>query len=490
MQASKATRERILFSTFHHQGKHQVPEMEGTRETEIGMTENMLYEASVSGNTESLKKFIEEDRLTLSRSSLTCFGENPLHIAAMQGHLDFAKALVTLKKDLVSDLDSKGRSPLHLASANGYIEIVKVLLMANPSVCLLRDEDGRTPLHVAAMKGRVDVVSRLVLARPEVAKFKLDGGETVLHLCVEYNRLEVLKQLIRFRTVKDTWVNDKLDNGNTILHIATNLKQVETIKYLLEETVVEVNAVNGNGITALDIIEHMPIRDLKAMEINRLLMQAGGHIGHQLRDHGSGHGKILVSQPPSLVNGTLKPPTNKDDWLNRKRDGLLISATVIAGMTFQSGLSPPDGLKSNGKSNMATTIPRDFQVFWVANTISFVASLTIMLLLVSGLPLKNRIVRWMLVVAMWVTITTLVISYSSLMMANSEGHMIFNVRVIWLYLCLGLTFIVFLVHTCRCIISIIRKVCTNEIEGGHRQGQVQEKNTSTWTATSEMRETM
>ncbi|GMP62714.1 hypothetical protein CsSME_00024705 [Camellia sinensis var. sinensis] len=246
-----------------------------------------------------------------------------------------------------------------------------------------------------------------------------------------------------------------------------------TIKYLLEETVVEVNAVNGNGITALDIIEHMPIRDLKAMEISRLLMQAGGHIGHQLRDHGSGHGKILVSQPPSLVNGTLKPPTNKDDWLNRKRDGLLISATVIAGMTFQSGLSPPDGLKSNGKSNMATTIPRDFQVFWVANTISFVASLTIMLLLVSGLPLKNRIVRWMLVVAMWVTITTLVISYSSLMMANSEGHMIFNVRVIWLYLCLGLTFIVFLVHTCRCIISIIRKVCTNEIEGGHRQGQVQ-----------------
>ncbi|GMP62793.1 hypothetical protein CsSME_00024756 [Camellia sinensis var. sinensis] len=410
--------------------------MEGTRETEIGMAENMLYEASVSGNTESLKKFIEEDRLTLSRSSLTCFGENPLHIAAMQGHLDFAKALVTLKKDLVSDFDSKGRSPLHLASANGYIEIVKVLLMANPSVCLVRDEDGRTPLHVAAMKGRVDV-------------------------------------LIRFRTVKDTRVNDKLDNGNTILHIATNLKQVETIKYLLEETVVEVNAVNGYGITALDIIEHMPIRDLKAMEISRLLMQAGGHIGHQLRDHGSGHGKILVSQPPSLVNGTLKPPTNKDDWLNRKRDGLLISATVIAGMTYQSGLSPPDGLKSNGKSSMATTIPRDFQVFWVANTISFVASLTIMLLLVSGLPLKNRIVRWMLVVAIWVTITTLVISYSSLMMANSEGHMIFNVRVIWLYLCLGLTFIVFLVHTCRCIISIIRKVCTNEIEGGHRQGQVQ-----------------
>ncbi|CAL5340599.1 unnamed protein product [Camellia sinensis] len=161
-----------------------------------------------------------------------------------------------------------------MASANGYIEIVKVLLMANPSVCLVRDEDGRTPLHVAAMKGRVDVVSQLVQARPEVAKFKLDRGETVLHLCVEYNRLEVLKLLIRFTTVEDTWVNDKLDNGNTILHIATNLKQVETIRYLLQETAVEVDAANGNGITALDIIEHMPIRDLKAMEIGKMLMQS------------------------------------------------------------------------------------------------------------------------------------------------------------------------------------------------------------------------
>ncbi|CAL5401568.1 unnamed protein product [Camellia sinensis] len=384
----------------------------------------------------------------------------------MQGHLDFAKALVTLKKDLVSDLDSKGRSPLHLASANGYIEIVKVFLMANPSACLVRDEDGKTPLHVAAIKGRVGVVSQLVQARPEVAKFKLDPGETILHLCVEYNRLEVLKQLIRFRTVEDTWVNDKLDNGNTILHIATNLKQVETIKYLLEETVVEVNAVNGNGITALDIIEHMPIRDLKAMEISRLLMEAQGHIGHQLR----GHGKILVSQPPSLVNGTLKPPTNRDDWLNRKRDGLLISATVIAGMAYQSGL------KSNGKSNMATTIPTDFQVFWVANTISFVASLTIMFLLVTGLPLKNRIVRWILVVAMWVTITTLVITYSILMKAILPENMTYVIAVS-LDLCLFLTFIVF---PCRFIIWIIRKVRkyinkrnTNKIEVGHRRGQVQ-----------------
>ena len=36
----------------------------------------------------------------------------------------------------------------------------------------------------------------------------------------------------------------------------------------------EVNAVNGNGFTALDIIQHMP-RDLKGMEIRESLAKAG-----------------------------------------------------------------------------------------------------------------------------------------------------------------------------------------------------------------------
>ncbi|THG12367.1 hypothetical protein TEA_001029 [Camellia sinensis var. sinensis] len=271
--------------------------MEGTHETEIGMRENMLYEAS-----------------------------NPLHIAAMQGHLDFAKALVTLKKDLVSDLDSKGRSPLHLASANGYIEIVKVLLMANPSVRLVRDEDGRTPPHLAAMKGRVDVLS------------------------------------IRFRTVEDTWVNDKLDNGIIDLHIATNLKQVETIKYLLEETVVEVNAVNGNDITALDIIEHMPIRDLKAMEISRLLMQAGGHIGHQLR--AKRKRRLRPSPSPSSATSKHRSTSTLTLIFNphlrlrlRNRDQLRPSFTLV----FDFDLDPEIRPSSSTSTQISTsTLGFDF----------------------------------------------------------------------------------------------------------------------------------
>ena len=40
-------------------------------------------------------------------------------------------------------------------------------------------------------------------------------------------------------------------------------QSVQTVRYLLNGNMVEVDAVNGNGLTALDVIEHMP-RDLKS----------------------------------------------------------------------------------------------------------------------------------------------------------------------------------------------------------------------------------
>ena len=49
---------------------------------------------------------------------------------------------------------------------------------------------------------------------------------------------------------------------------------MQTVRYLLNGNMVEVDAVNGNGLTALDVIEHMP-RDLKSMEILESLSKAG-----------------------------------------------------------------------------------------------------------------------------------------------------------------------------------------------------------------------
>ena len=127
--------------------------------------EKRVYEASVTGNVSLLKQLMAEDPPTHARAAVTCFNETPLHVAAMLGHLDFTKYLLTQKPDMTMAVDSRGRSPLHLASANGYDELVSILLLANSDACLIRDEDGRTPLHLVVMKGQVEVVRKLFSAR-------------------------------------------------------------------------------------------------------------------------------------------------------------------------------------------------------------------------------------------------------------------------------------------------------------------------------------
>ncbi|KAK3438830.1 hypothetical protein EUGRSUZ_C03379 [Eucalyptus grandis] len=163
--------------------------------------------------------------------------------------------------------------PLHLASVNGYVEIARELLQLDPLACLVHDEDGRTPLHLATMKGRINIVIELVKARPEVAEHRLSHGQTALHLGVRHNRLETLKVLVEMVGDGDL-VNAQDDEGNTILHLAASNKQIETVKYLLQRSEVDVNTVNRNGFSALDIVEHFP-KDFKVIELRELLVDAG-----------------------------------------------------------------------------------------------------------------------------------------------------------------------------------------------------------------------
>ena len=188
--------------------------------------EKEVYEASVTDSVSLLKQLMAEDALTLARAAITCFNETPLHVAAMLGHLDFTKYLLTHKPDMTMAVDSRGRSPLHLASANGYVEMVNILLSVNSDSCLIQDEDGRTPLHLAVKKGQVEIVRKLFGARRQVVRYKLDQGETILHYAVKQNRLGVLKLLLELKGEFE-FLNSKDDYGNTVLHTATALKQFE-----------------------------------------------------------------------------------------------------------------------------------------------------------------------------------------------------------------------------------------------------------------------
>ncbi|KAH7849605.1 hypothetical protein Vadar_020287 [Vaccinium darrowii] len=464
---------------------------------------NKLYEASIRGNVQALDALMEKDELILDRVSLTCFDETPAHIAAMRGHVDFMRVLLSHKPKLASHLDSLGRSPLHVACAEGHANIVCELLGVDNRVCWVHDGDGRTPLHLAVAKGQVEVMRELLgvisrrveSTRERVQVLKGGGeGESVLHLCVKYNRSKALKLVVEWmRSIDDdgehdSIINSKDKDGNTILHLAAALKQKETIEYLLQIPSVKavINSKNQNGFTALDVLEVYPIRDLKSMEIRDILLLAGVQRAcgdNQLLEITPTDHHHLESPPPvttritttakiiskekQLISNTWKKFFKLDNkWMEEARGNLIMSASVIAAMAFQGALSPPGDVwqdYNNGTINEnginllpGTSIAGsyslvEFNYFLIPNTVSLMASLSTILLAISGFPLKNRLAVWLLMTTMCTSVASMALAYlyaiSIVLPAEWDWSYYFynGVLVTWLGIC-GL---VMLIHTIR-----------------------------------------
>ncbi|KAI3715650.1 hypothetical protein L6452_22636 [Arctium lappa] len=382
--------------------------------------ERLLFDASLEGNVTLLQTLLQEDPLILDRVTVNRCDDMPLHVASMLGHIDFINEILSRKPQLATESDSQLRLPLHVASAKGHVEIVKVLIAAHPETCLARDRDGRNPLHLAAIKGRYDVVKELLQAQPHAAR-ALVQQETILHLCVKHNKLEVLKLLVESLDDHEL-VNSKDGDGNNILHLAVADKQIETINFMLLNTTIEVNATNTNGETSTDILSQGP-KDVKDQQIIRSLTRA---------DAVEPKIKGLIenfSQKCKMSSKNYKmlfPPLsqkNREDWLDKKRNTLMVVASLIATMAFQVGTNPPGGVWQEnsyatnppqlaGHAVMAYTHPTLHHIFLISSTVGFISTLSIILLLISGLSfLKHRGYTWIMMVIMWIATTSMSITY-------------------------------------------------------------------------------
>ncbi|XP_031273358.1 ankyrin repeat-containing protein BDA1-like [Pistacia vera] len=462
--------------------------------------ERRIYEAAVEGNIISLLNLLQEDALILDRITVSCYGETPLHIASMLGHAEFVQEILGRKPELAGELDSRKSSPLHLATSKGYLDIVKKLVSVNPEMCLARDRDGKNPVHIAVIKGRVSVLKELVKVRPIAARMLMERGETILHACVRFDQLEAMKFLMEQMSDHE-FVNSKDDDGNTVLHLAVADKQVEAIQFLTTINAIEVNALNKGGFTALDILKQSR-RDWKDYEIGELLRSGGDICAEDIaiskHDLGSkqtttltshGNNQINMSRPQG--NHTKKSFEKKGDWLKEMNNVLMVIASLISTVTFQAGLNPPGGVWQEtkkaqddaptsdpyhevaltsdpyheaGESIMADTSSSHYyslsNLFFTSNTIGFVASLCIILLLVSGLPfIKRRLFTWILMVILWVAISALTLAYlfSQTFITGLNEPLIGKIYAteMILFVWMGVMGILLLSHTIRLIKKII-----------------------------------
>ncbi|WJX92185.1 hypothetical protein P8452_73864 [Trifolium repens] len=118
------------------------------------------------------------------------------------------------------------------------------------------------------------------------------------------------------------------------------------------------------------------------------------------------------------------------------KGNLSLVATIIATMTFQTALNPPGGVRPvkddkgkhpneigctsqynitlklcPGEAVLAVIYSKEYEKFLFWNTICFIASLSVLLMLVSGIRFDHRFPMWLLSMGMCFTLTSLVITY-------------------------------------------------------------------------------
>ena len=250
------------------------------------------------------------------------------------------------------------------------------------------------------------------------------------------------------------------------------------------------NCQNEDGFTALDLLSQNE-RDVKEKEIFESLRRMGAiHAkdkplsNRQLKTVRT---KILTSLSTSnQTNAVSKPKKSKDrkrfvnrnaDWVERKRNTLMLVASLLVTMAFQAGVNPPAGVwqdtspsdsstasdDSNhyaGFSIMADNYPELYISFIIYNTVGFLASLSIILLLISGLPLRRRFFMWVLMVIMWVAITAMALTYlaSVSVLTPKDAYSSQRMKIITavLLVWIGLMLLLLLGHTIRLIIRLIK----------------------------------
>ncbi|KAJ4846584.1 hypothetical protein Tsubulata_045741 [Turnera subulata] len=409
------------------------------RETQL----RKLYEAAIDGDVTSLLRVLEEDKLILDRYVASCFAETPLHISALLGHVDFTGEILTRKPQFSKELDLHGSTPLHLAAANGHLEVVKTLLLVNADICLAHDRDGRNPFHIAVIKGHIEILKELVQAKPEAVQLRGRRGETILHFCVKHFQSEALEFLVNSIN-QEGFVNVKDDDGFTILHLAVAQRDIEMINFLITKTKMDINSLNSKSFTALDIALAEGVGTTpRPKEIQGQLLEVGA-LSPGMHEPETFEAKNLRSSEKDSST-TSSPKDSKehhesknDEGIKRKRDALMVVASLIATMAFQSGSNPPSGFWQDdsdtheaGRSILATKHPTSYRFFVAYNTISFLASLCVILLLISGLPLERRISVWILTVIMWIAMIFMGLTYSvSVFSMSSSSDLALLVAVV------------------------------------------------------------
>ena len=202
-----------------------------------------LHSSAQSGNCD-LFKYIAGMISDVYLEDIT--GLNCLHVAAIEGHLNLCKTLLTNYKFDVNIADNGGRTALHSSAQSGNYDLFKYIGDMISDV-YLKDIRGLNCLHVAAIEGHLDLCKTLV------TKYKFDvniadnGERTALHFSAQSGNYDLFKYIGDM--ISDVYLKDI--RGLNCLHVAAMEGHLNLCKTLVTKYKFNVNIANHNGRTAL-----------------------------------------------------------------------------------------------------------------------------------------------------------------------------------------------------------------------------------------------
>ena len=202
-----------------------------------------LHNSVQSGSYELVKFFVEKGADIHEKTNA---GENCLHIAARNGHLNLCKTLIADHGFDKNNADNIGRTALFNSAESGSYELVKFFIEKGADI-RVRTVDGLNCLHVAAGLGHLNLCKIFIYEHGFQEDTADIYGFTPMHYSAGSGNLELVKLFLD----RGADIYLRTNDGCNCLHLAAFRGQLNICKFLLEDNNFDIHHTNIEKFTAL-----------------------------------------------------------------------------------------------------------------------------------------------------------------------------------------------------------------------------------------------